>query len=87
MTKDFEHHMTIEEIRRQYEAIDLQLRPYAIFCNPINKDITEEAVGDKLLVISTPYCSTESCFIVNRTEFNNFTQSFKLMEGQKNEAD
>ncbi len=87
MTKDFEHHMTIEEIRRQYEAVDLQLRPYAIFCNPINKGIVEEAVGDKLLVITTPYCAEESCFIVNRTEFNNLTQSFKLLEEQKNEAD
>ena len=87
MTKEFEHHMTIEEIRRQFEAVDLQLRPYAVFCNPINKDMVEEAIGDKALVISTPLCSTESCFIVNRTEFNNLTQSFKLMEDQKNEAD
>ena len=55
-----------EDIKSAIDDLDVQLRPYALYCHPDNKDILDEKLGKEYLIVSNPVVPKDKTIVVDR---------------------
>lgn len=61
---------SIEEIIEQIKQYDFKIRPYAILCNTIHKELLEKEFGDRFKIIASPLNEIETVYVIDREQFN-----------------
>ena len=59
----------IDEVIESINRVDKILRPYAVICPPFMKDTLEKELGEKYKIIADPCCPANSCYLINREDF------------------
>ena len=65
-----------EDIKSAIDDLDVQLRPYALYCHPDHKDILDKELGKEYLVVSSSFVPKDKTIVVDRRKLT-FSELFK----------
>lgn len=68
---------SIDEIVEQIKQYDFKLRPYAILCHTMYKDLLEKEFGDKFKIIASPLNEIDTVYVIDREQFNRMLFDFE----------
>ena len=66
-------HYDIHELIEQVRKLDLEIKPYALVCNPIHEEILKKEFGDQYEILASPLVDRDQILAIDRKKYNELT--------------
>lgn len=61
---------SIDEIVEQIKQYDFQIRPYALLCHTMHKELLEKEFGNRFKIIASPLNEIDTVYVLDREQYN-----------------